>query len=289
MTPHFLVIGGQKCGSTTLYRDLAATTGVALAEKELNLLSRPGLDAERIRAEYARAFRHAPPDALRGDVSTTYAMLPDVAGVAERAKRALPPTTKIVYVVRDPVRRAISHHHHMRTQPDGVRWTEPIDQSLDRRPELVDHGRYAMQLAPWRDAFGADAIRVIRFEQYVRDRVGVLSELCRFLGAAPPEGIDAGKVHNRSAGKPALNRFWAGLSESGWYRRVVRPLLPDTAKAWAMRLLLPQAPAAYDPPSQSTVDRIRERTRGDERVLRELLGATEPLWEGYPTERSVAA
>src|SRR5262245_60208451 len=105
--PNFLVIGAMKSGTTTFYHDLAAHPDVFLAEKELGALSR---DVATV--EYASYFKRAKPEQLCGDVSTTYSMCPDVSGVADRAKKNLSRNTKIIYLVREPVARAISHHYH---------------------------------------------------------------------------------------------------------------------------------------------------------------------------------
>lgn len=46
------------------------------------------------------------------DFSTTYAMGGPYAAVPERARRALGHSVPIVYLLRDPIQRAVSHHHH---------------------------------------------------------------------------------------------------------------------------------------------------------------------------------
>ncbi|MEN0109434.1 MAG: sulfotransferase domain-containing protein [Planctomycetota bacterium] len=277
--PHFLVIGGMKCGSTTLYDDLSAQPGVTLAEKECNVLSRPGDTAEQTIDAYAREFGHGASSDLRGDVSTTYTMLPVIDGVAERAARVLPPSTKIVYIVREPVSRAISHHHHMHSHAGPERMAPDINDCVGTRPELIDFGRYAMQLEPWARAFSERSIHVIRFEDYIAAREETLAELLRFLGASNPKVAPLSSLgSNRSASKPLIGRRWLALSASPLYRNTLRRVTPRWVRAAAQRALFPGAPATYGKLSESNAERIRRATAADCERLRELSGRAQPLW-----------
>ena len=83
--PEFLVIGAMKAGSTTLYEDLRAQPGVFVAEKELDSLSKPDVD----RAAYAALFAAAASGPVAGDVSATYARLPETDRRRRRAGRVL--------------------------------------------------------------------------------------------------------------------------------------------------------------------------------------------------------
>lgn len=172
--PQFLVIGGMKCGSTSLYNDLATQPNVYLAEKELNLLSSDAFTVDSARRIYRTVFAPASPRQLRGDVSTTYAKLPDVPDVAERARQTLGPNLKIVYIVREPVSRCVSQHFHMHAWRGTGHMPADIDRSVREFPSLVNYSRYARQLAPWRQHFGDHAIHVILFEEFVADRRSTL-------------------------------------------------------------------------------------------------------------------
>lgn len=279
MHPDFLVIGGMKCGSTTLYHDLASITGVTLAEKELNLLSTPSFTKQDVQQGYAAAFRKAGKGELLGDVSTTYSMLPNKPGVAELAKKSLPASTKIIYVVREPVSRAVSHHHHMSTWHSDGKINSSINVCISRHPEIIDFSRYATQLRPWRQAFGDEAICVVLFEEYTSDRIGVVSSLCNFLHVEPASVFQRDyKIYNKSSGKPVLNRFWVGVQESSLYQNRVRPRLPTAIKKAAFRWLLPKAPKRFAPPSPDTVEQIISELESEEKELRALMGRRSPLW-----------
>ena len=149
--PHFLVIGGMKCGSTTLYRDLLGHPDIYLHDKELNVLVREGVDAR----QYASHFVAAPVGAVCGDVSTTYSMLPDYSGVADRAARMLNGPTKVIYLVREPVDRAISHHRHMNAWHGSGKMGPDINTAVRSHQSIVNYSTVC-------DPVAAVAVRVWR-------------------------------------------------------------------------------------------------------------------------------
>jgi Sulfotransferase domain len=142
--PDFLVIGAMKSGTTTFYHDLAGHPHVYLADKELGALTR-----DISAPQYAAHFKHARINQLCGDVSTGYSMLPDVTGVVERAARQLSPRAKILYLVREPVQRAISHHYHYISLRPDDRMEPDIDACVRKYSSLTDYGRYGEQLEHW--------------------------------------------------------------------------------------------------------------------------------------------
>lgn len=274
--PNFLVIGGMKCGSTTLFRDLDLHPGIFLAEKESNYLVREEADTNG----YGRLFDGAGDDQICGEVSTVYSMLPDVDGVAERAARLLPPDTKIVYVVREPVSRAISHHYHMYSWHGAGKMERDAEAAFARHRSLIDYSRYFMQLEPWVERFGKEAVRVVVFEEYVARRAETIGALCEFLGVvAPPDDVHFDGVHNRGDGKPVTGGIWGIVRQMGLYRNVVRPFLSHSMREKLCASLLPKAPERPDPPSLETVDRVIAAVRDDAQQLQEFLGREKPIWD----------
>ena len=248
--PHFLVVGAMKSGTTTLYRDLESHPGVRLVEKE-----RSPLLHDTARQQYASEL--AGQKGLFGDISTHYTMRPNFDGAAARAERWLPPDTKIIYIVRDPVRRAVSHFLHWSTD---ARFDVPetVDEAVRAVQPLTDWGRYATQIRPWVEAFGVDNVRLVQFEHYVRDRPGEFASLCDWLGAARPPKPPESTVHNRSDGKLVLGDFWTRVLDSPAYEPV-RRCLPDDVKQWAKRAVMRTAQRVEAELSDAAVGELIER------------------------------
>jgi hypothetical protein len=287
--PDFLIIGAQKAGTTTLWRDLLTQPGVFMSrEKEPHCLVDDAVLAEPGRSAYARLFASATPDQVCGEASTAYTKLPDRPGVPARARALLGPDLRAIYVVRNPVTRIISHHLHDHLQ-DLV--TADIDEAVRTYPPLLDYTRYAMQARPWIETFGAERVRIVRFEDYVADRRGTVESLDRFLGVEPrPELVEVEKIWNRGADKPITRGPFGRVPDLPLYRRLVRPLLPLAARDRLRRLLLPKPPPERPaPPAPATVDLILDALADDLDELPRLAGASGPLWDLAETRARFAA
>lgn len=263
--PDFLVIGAQKCGTTTLFEDLRAHPHVHLLPKEASALVTASDSGS-----YRRRFTGT--DGLVGEVSTQYSMKPDVdvAGVA--AEWA--PEARIVYIVREPIARVVSHHHHDfalgLVGPD-------VDRAVLEHPSLVQNSRYATQLRPWLRAFTRERVHVIRFEDYVAARESEVARLCLFLGLEP-HVFDSSLVANAAGGKVVATGRWDRLSRNRAYRALARPLMSERARRSLMSRVLPSAPPRPDPPSRTTLDHLVEELRPEVEDLAEMLG-TQPWWD----------
>jgi hypothetical protein len=274
--PDFLVIGAMKSGSTSFYHDLLVNRNIFLPDKETGCLL-----TDLAIAEYSALYQQARPDQICGEVSVSYAMLPKAIDVVPRAKRLLSSDTKIIYLVREPVARTLSHHRHMCEAHGEDRMEPNINEEIARRPELVDYSRYAMQLRPWLEAFGRQSIYIICFEDYIANRVATVAAVSRFLGVEPQTArIESDVAHNQSEGKPiVLNDFWNRVTHSLVYRRVIRPMFAQRSRDRFRQWLLPKAHTALVPSSLETIDKIIALVQEDVAELTTILELNRPLWD----------
>ena len=279
--PSFLVIGGMKCGSTTLYRDLLGHPDIHIPEKELNALTRHGITQREYAANFDRTKRRdRSPRTISGDVSTTYSMLPHFTGVAEKAVDFLGSETQIIYLVREPISRAVSHHRHMNAWHGPGRMSADINDSVRMHSSLIDYSRYSTQLEPWRRAFGDSSINVVVFEEYIRHRRPTIARLMVKLGLqARTSHIREKTVFNSSDGKTVLSPFWLAVWNTPLYQRFARPLMSLDVRAKLRGTLLPEAPVEPNPPSMETVDYVLNQVRYEECGLRRFLNRDKPIWD----------
>lgn len=276
--PQFLIIGAMKSGTTTLFRDLILNPRVFQPEdKEIGgfrddkILSKEGLDA------YTARFSRATADQICFEASVRHAFLPLHPGVPERVMSILGPKTKILYLVREPLTRSISHQIHAHR----LNWCGPdINHEIRVYPILIDVSRYAMQIKPWFNRFGPANVKVIKFEDYVGDRKRYVSEISRFLDLEPcVDGIQEDVAHNKSESKPVIGPIPKAFSESSFYRYLVRPLLSLDTRERLRRLFLPKARNKFPPPSSETLDYMIEQLRGDQAELKSLPGCDHLVWD----------
>ncbi|MGH3413305.1 MAG: sulfotransferase family protein [Marmoricola sp.] len=170
MRRHLLVIGGQRCGTTSLARLLDAHPEITMARPPRpepkvfcsDEATDRGLDW------YRRTwFAHARDERLLGDKSTSYIEDPAAPG---RAARMLG-EAEVVALLRDPVERAVSN---WRFSTDHGLEDRPLERALEENlagesPQTpattsvspfayLERGRYADHLRPWLCRFPATRI-----------------------------------------------------------------------------------------------------------------------------------
>jgi Sulfotransferase domain len=178
--PNLIVIGGLKCGTTSLHHYLNLHPEVGMSRpKELNFfvaeLNWP-LGADW----YASHFHGRAP--LRGESSPHYTNRPGFGGVAQRM-RSLLGEPRIIYMVRDPIDRMLSHYLH--NVGGGYDNRELAEAFADPQSTYVNRSRYRFQLEPYLETFGSERIAIVTREELKRDRPGTMRRLFEFLGADP--------------------------------------------------------------------------------------------------------
>lgn len=262
LKPDFLIIGAMKAGTTTLHRDLVGHPDIFLPQdKEPETLVKFHDDRAAILADYASLFRPAKSGQLLGEASTAYTKRPDYEGVAQRAFDICGPDLKIIYLTREPVARIISQFKH----EYGLGLVEgPMNEAVVKHHRFVEYSRYGWQLDPWQRAFGEGNVLVLSFEEYIADRTVVVGEVCRFLGVDPAKlaSIQADKAFNASDGKKVPKGMWKTLVSSGFYQRLVKPLIPWGLRNRLATVVLSAAPQVSETLSPERRRQIEERLAG---------------------------
>ena len=248
---------------------------IECGKKELNALLKT--DLAEIAAIYSENFRDAQPEQLLGDVSADYSTLPTNPGVAERALK-IAADLKIVYIVRDPVRRALSHHKHMVNWSGEGRMPQDINVAIENHPELMSYSCYAMQLQPWIEAFGLENILVVKFEDYIDDRTAVANRVCRFLGLPETELELSEAGANRGESRRYAGKMVFQLYQSNIFKKVLQPATPNFLKLALRKLLLRKNQQPKIAPTRESLDKIVAGVSVDVSKFEMLLGFKDPLW-----------
>ena len=253
--PNFVIIGAMKSATSSLYQQLIQQPGIFMCTpKEPNFFSDEDEYAKGM-DWYTGLFANAQEGSLLGEASTHYTKLPTHPKTVERLKKYLP-NARLVYVMRHPVDRLISHYMH--EWSTGV-YRCSIGQAINKYPELIAYGSYAMQLKPYFEAFGRDAILPVFFDHFIRAPQAELERVCRFIGyRSQPVWAEEIKPDNVSSER--IRRFpgYQMLVESApatWLRRHFIPQgLRDAVK---VKLRMQKRPEL------SAADRTRLETEFD--------------------------
>lgn len=200
--PDFLIIGAQRCGTTSLFHYLAGHPRVAVPQtKEIHFFDlqyEKGIDWYLQRFAKTDGGRPAR-GVIRGEATPYYIFHPH----AVRRIKADLPEVKLIALLRNPVERAYSHYWHMvRLHHE----TLSFEQAVAREPErltgelqrteadgsyksdaLVRHsylsrGIYADQIARVLEYFPRRQVTILKSEDLYAGPQQVFDAVARFLG-----------------------------------------------------------------------------------------------------------
>ena len=221
--PHFIIIGAMKSATSTLQEQLVTQPGIFMTTpKEPNFFSDDD-QYEKGLKWYQGLFSEAPENSLLGEASTHYTKLPTYPETLNRLHEYAP-DLRLVYIMRHPLDRLVSHYIHEWSM--GVIKSD-INEAVKEHPELVSYGQYAMQLEPYFERYGADAILPVFFDRLLSEPQKQLERICRHIGyAGSPVWRSEQKASNISSErirKFPLYNLVVDSQVATWLRRTFIP------------------------------------------------------------------
>lgn len=224
LLPTFFIAGAAKAGSSMLYQLLASVPEVTMtAGKEpdifgLGLRYSDGLNA------YNGLYSHSTGEPVRGEASVSYMIYPETP----RRIYDVVPSARIVFTLRNPILRFISHYwHRLRNGKEDRAFEQVVSRAkqdrehiynnlsqmtnqavaeLDRTAYGINHSLYALSLQRYREVFPEDQIHVLILERFNRSYHAEMRSLLQFLGAAPNHIPEQGSV--------PVNKAWMIRSDN---------------------------------------------------------------------------
>jgi hypothetical protein len=197
--PDFLVIGVQKGGTSTLFAYLKEHPELELPQKEIHFFD---LHYDKGLDWYKGHFplKSGNGKSVTGEATPYYCFHPLVAG---RIRQDLP-HAKLILLLRNPVDRAYSHYHMIRSQGKVADQTfedvlrieeETLAAETDRiladplhSPHhhqvysLLSRGKYYEQVSRWFSIFPKEQFLILRSEDFFRNPKDELRKVFDFLG-----------------------------------------------------------------------------------------------------------
>lgn len=176
--PNLVVIGAMKCGTTSLHYNLDLHPDIAMSrEKELCFFLGE-TEWNKGLSWYSRQFPQG--TRWRGESSPGYARLPVSEGTAARMHQTIP-GARLIYMVRNPVERIISHY--VQRSAIGLE-QRSIEEAISgfETCDLVQRSRYFFQLSEYLRYFPTSQTHVATLESLHENPERVMGEIFRFLG-----------------------------------------------------------------------------------------------------------
>lgn len=209
--PDFLIVGTMKSGTSTLADYLSMHPALHVAPNEVHYFDREDNYARGPEWYASQLVRGCPPerraDVLHGEKTPTYSYLPTCLPRIH----ALVPEARLVWIFRDPVKRAFSNYLHRRKKgEDLATFEEAVANEASRVNEslyfgYLERSRYAEQVERFLEVYPFERMHFLLFEDLVRAPLDELNRLASFLGVGPfPEPL--GEVHSNTTRMP----LWGG-------------------------------------------------------------------------------
>ena len=206
LLPEFIIIGAQRCGTTSLYNYLTGHPSIARTVlREVHFFDvRFWKGVNWYRAHFPTIILKHYVDSVRknnlitGESSPYYIFHP----LAPQRIATLLPSVKLIALLRNPVDRAYSHYwHEIRQGNEMLSFEEAIGRESERlsgeaerilRDErynslhhrlysYVARGIYVDQLEMWRQFFSRDQMLILSSEAFFADPAAILRRVFEFL------------------------------------------------------------------------------------------------------------
>lgn len=237
MVPDFLIIGAQRCGTTSMFKTLAQHPAVAapFLRKGVHYFDMSyGKGMRWYRGHFpiaatSRLRRLGGVAPVTGESSPFYSFHPLAA---ERIARDLP-DARLIMLLRDPVERAYSaHSHELARGYETVPFEKAVELEEQRlagqrdrmvadpayvSDDLQHHGylargRYVEQLRRIEAAVGRERLLVVDSQDFFDTPEPVFAEVLAHLGLPPADGIVFEK-HNARRRSPMAESLRSQLEE----------------------------------------------------------------------------
>jgi hypothetical protein len=296
-TPNFFLVGAPKCGTTSLYHYLGQHPDIYISPtKEPNYfadeirfenfteefqrmdLANPGSGPVSEWPEYLRLFQGANGEAALGEASVCYLWSKTAPGnIAAKF-----PDSRIIMVLRDPVERAFSQYLHMLTYANSpVSFREHFEAALVSKSTRIsklypflEFGLYYEQVKRYLALLPRERIGIYFYEDYLRDPLGLVQDIFRFLNVDPAFKPNLSMRHTvplvpRSY---AISRF---LKRLGWWE-LAKSLSPPALRRKLRRVAFrPRTGLVVEPQDRA---RLLEYYREDIRNLAGFLDRDFSAW-----------
>lgn len=180
--PNFIIIGAAKSATTTLTTILPRHPDFFISRpKEPKFFGRC---YDRGWDWYSRMFREGKGYKLRGEGSTMYASALNSFAHAPALMHRYLPNAKLIYVVRHPLDRIISHWRHRKGRKPRSPGFEALLRSRHLRKLVVGCSMYHEQLQKFRQYYPDNQIHCLTYEDLISAPYPTLAELLTFLKAS---------------------------------------------------------------------------------------------------------
>lgn len=247
MLPNFLVVGGQKCGTTSLHEYLSLHPDIYLPSvKETHFFADPKKYENGIEYYEKEYFSDWKGEPAVGEVDPDYIYIPDAL---ERIRQHLDvKNLKIVLLVRNPVDRAFSHY--LMTYRRGVE-KESFENAIQLEHKRIkkgfyerehfsylDRGFYGRDVERFLNVFPSHNVMVLDAYEFRNNTLGCIRNVLDFIGVDAAYKSDILDKRFHEATVPRIVGLSRWLASKDRKKDYIKRLIPSETIRKKLRYLL---------------------------------------------------
>ncbi len=238
---NFIGIGAAKSGSSWLNNILMQHPAIEIPpRKELTYFNRNNIEGginssfDNELDYYLRFWNFTDKQKIRGEYSPQY--LNDLEAPYKIHKAF--PDVKLLVILRNPVHRVLSHFEYDQHFNGIISKQLKLNEALEKHHYLLNSGLYAQHLNRWFNIFPKNQIKVIIFEEAIKNPLKTSENLFHFVGLDCPKSLDFSVVNERKGIKSrTLSKLlkmpgkidkklekiepWKKVKQSGFYNSLI--------------------------------------------------------------------
>lgn len=218
---NLFVIGAQKCGTTSLAHLLKNHPDVAtMTIKEGQFFTAWKDKYPEMKAEDFYASRFKKKAKVMIDASTSYSFY----GNGEKAVQRIMdynPHAKFIFIVREPIERAISHYQHALVRGANLK---PIDEAV-LSGRFINNSKYYSCILPFTKGVSNKNLLILDLRELKLFDANIRNQLANFMDIELGDDIQF-PLSNQSVGQEI-----ASYTYRKWKKALLK-YLPDTARLW---------------------------------------------------------
>lgn len=239
--PNFFIVGAPKCGTTAMNDYLARHPDIFMAKKEIHYFGSDLKTKYKVTyTEFLDYFKSSNDKKVIGEASVWYLF----SQMAAKEIKDFSPAAKILIMLRNPVDVLYSLHsqHLYDGNEDVTDFERAISLDAERKkgnklpdsvdytelPPYIDSVLFADQVKRYLDAFGEENVRIILYDDFVKNTDDAVAGTLKFLGLA---NINTGEYRVINLNKSIRLFFLHRLIKNPppRLRKIVRIILPFKA------------------------------------------------------------
>ena len=239
MSPNFFIVGGSKCGTTNISYYLNLHPKIFFSElNEPYYFCKWDVPEEYNRnsmitnmEKYLDLFKNVKNEIIVGEASSPYLTCPHAALEIKKAF----PNSKILISIRNPIERSHSaYFSYQFMKPNEQNFMEMIkthekliSEKIFYIDSILESGFYTKNIKRYQEIFGKENVKIIIFEDYIKNTVQNINSIFKFLGIN--DKIDLNEQSKGSYRVPK-NFLAKSLLNNKNFRKVSTILIPTVMR-----------------------------------------------------------